>query len=269
FGSTCAAVAIALLVLLRENSTLFSRKWTERLFWISLIGMFLSQSRGAWVGFAVVFVLYYVVGVHRRKVIRTPKMARTAVILLLLGVMALGGLVLANRQTSTSSANPVTGLVITGEQKLLSAVNLSGSLSCDGCNTTSGRLRRWSKGIQEVMHESPAIGLGTDSYGLHNFRPSPFTWPYLVPAYIESLYVRTLFDTGVIGLLILLGFFVLLLRPRRELRNAPGDLAPIARALMFGGWTLFVAYGITDSTQLLWPWIMFGLIRAATFLAAR
>ena len=70
-------------------------------------------------------------------------------------------------------------------------------------------------------------------------------------------------------ILLLLLFLGLVLWPRREIQNSPGDLAPIARALTFGGLTLAVAYGVTDSTLLVWPWIMFGLIRAATWLAVR
>jgi len=269
FGSTCAAVAIALLVLMREHSTLFSKKWTERLFWISLGGMLVSQARGAWIGFGFIFILYYVVGVRRRRVVRVPKMLRTTAVVFLLGLMGLVGFYLTNTQNATSAPSPLNGLVTTVYQKVQSGLSLSGNASCDGCNTGAGRIRRWTKGIDEVTAQSPVIGLGTDSYGLRNFRPSPHTWPYLAPAYIESLYVRTFYDTGGLGLLLLLLFLGLVLWPRREIQNSPGDLAPIARALTFGGLTLAVAYGVTDSTLLVWPWIMFGLIRAATWLAVR
>jgi len=107
------------------------------------------------------------------------------------------------------------------------------------------------------------IGLGTYSYGQRNFRKSPFTAPYLAPAYLISFWVRTLYDTGILGVLLIVLFMLVAFWPRRELQESSGDLAPVARSLLFAAFVLAGAYMITDSTLLIWPWILFGLARAA------
>jgi hypothetical protein len=81
--------------------------------------------------------------------------------------------------------------------------------------------------------------------------------------------VRTFYDSGFLGLLLMLTFLTFVLWPRRELQTSPGDLAPLARGLVFGGLVLGAAYLVTDSTLLIWPWILFGLVRAAQVLAVR
>jgi O-antigen ligase/polysaccharide polymerase Wzy-like membrane protein len=260
FGSTCAAVAMALFVLLREQSTLFTRKWTLRLLWISLIGMFLGQGRGAWLGFFFVFGLYWVF--KRRKVVAIPRLARTAVVLILFSLLGVGGFFLSTSQSENATPSVINGVFITSADKFANILNTNSG-------TGAGRLRLWTKGTTEVMATSPLVGLGTYSYGQRNFRPSPYTAPYLVPGYLISLWVRTLYDTGILGTVLLALFMLLAFWPRPELQTSKGDLAVVARAMSFASVVLAASYLITDSTLLVWPWILFGLTRATISQAVR
>lgn len=260
FGSTCGAVAIAFFVLYREQSTLFSRKWTFRFMWISIVGMLLGQSRGPWLGFGAILVLYYVF--RRRRVVKPTRPVRTSALLIMVGLLGVGAFFVAGGQSQDASPNPLQAVFISLDDKLANIVNTSSG-------TGAGRLRLWDKGTSEILQQSPVIGLGTYSYGQRNFRPSPHTAPYLTPGYLISLWVRTLYDTGFLGLLLLAGFMLLAFWPSAELQHSRGDLAPIARGLSFASVSLAAAYLITDSTLLVWPWLMFGLTRAAITVAVK
>jgi hypothetical protein len=260
FGSTCAAVAMAFFILYREQSTLYSRKWTFRLMWISIIGMLIGQSRGPWLGFAAVLILYFVF--KRRRVVKVARPVRAAAVLLAAALLSLAALYLVNQSGESATPAPLYGVVLTFNDKVANILNTSSG-------TGAGRLRLWDKGTTEVIQKSPLIGLGTYSYGQRNFRPSPHTAPYLTPGYLISLWVRTLYDTGFLGLVLLASFMGLAFWPRKELQHSSGDLATVARALSFASMVLAASYLITDSTLLVWPWLLFGLARAAIVLAVK
>ena len=267
FGSTCAAVAIAFYVLMRDHSRLFSPKWTFRFFWISTVGMVLSQARGAWLAFVVVIVAYSLLGSRRHRRRAPAKMLRLAAVLVFAGLLGIGGMVLTEQSGSVSAPSPIAGVFISAGSKITNAFNFTGTASCGECNTTAARLRRLNKGFSEVMSTSPIIGLGTDSYGERNFRPSPYTFPYLAPGYIEVLYGRTIYDTGIVGIILLLAFIGTLMWPRRDILRGTGEIHRTARAILFAAISIAIAYGITDATFFMWPWILFGLTRAAVRLA--
>jgi hypothetical protein len=253
FGSTCAAVAMAFYILRREGSTLFSRKWTVRLLWCSFIGMLIAQGRGAWLGFGFVFLLYYVF--KKRRVVQVPRVVRTSVILLLVALLGFGAFFSLTAQTDNGTPGPLNAIAITTATKLSTIVDTS-------TGTGAGRVRLWTKGTSEVMATSPIWGLGTYSYGQRNFRPSPHTAPYLTPGYLISLWVRTLYDTGIVGVCLLALFMLFAFWPKKELQTSSGDLAPVSRAFVFASLVLAASYLITDSTLLIWPWLLFGMTRA-------
>jgi hypothetical protein len=251
---------MAFFILYREQSTLFSRKWCFRLMWISIIGMLVGQSRGPWLGFAAVMFLYYFF--KKRPVVKKARPVRTAVALMALTLVSVTVLFFVNQQGEDATPAPLYGVILTFNDKVANILNTSSG-------TGAGRLRLWDKGTSEVMGKSPLVGLGTYSYGQRNFRPSPHTAPYLTPGYLISLWVRTLYDTGFLGLFLLAGFMTMAFWPSKELQRSRGDLAPVARAFSFASILLAAAYFITDSTLLVWPWLLFGLTRAAIVLAVK
>lgn len=264
FGSVSGAAAISFLVLLRDGGhPLFGRRAVLVLgYWTCLVGMLISLSRGAWVGFAITRILISVVTEKRGR----ARLVRAGASLLLAGAAA--GCVL----WFTTSGQPPLERGSIGEvgAAVSSSVRTQAAQVLDfGSGTGAGRTREWRVAVDEVWHTSPLIGMGTKSFGQRHFHPSAATFPYLAPSYIESLYVRTFYDSGVIGLLLLLAFLGLVLFPTREVRRARGELGAVARSLILG-WVVFaIAFTATDAMFQMWPWIVLGVARAATLAVRR
>ena len=107
--------------------------------------------------------------------------------------------------------------------------------------------------------------MGTDSFGQRHidYRLNP-----PAPAYLGNLYFRTLYETGIVGVMLLVLFVVAIVWPAPALSRNRSDLAPVARSLAFGFLAMAVAYAATDGLLLAWPWVFIGVARAAGHLAA-
>lgn len=246
FGSSCAAGAMIFLALWREHNPVVSRRVALLGFWTNFLGMLLSLARGAWIGFVVVFALFLLLprrGIRRRGGIERIGMA------IIVGTIVIVGLGLI-AQVSPQGGNPLTALGPQSEEIL-------------NFETGTGRARseEWRIALGQ-FRSSPLLGLGTNSYGQRN--PGIKKDPYL-----GNLYIRTLYDTGIVGTAFLVAFLLAVLFPSRRLLTSPVPLAPVARALTFGWLILAVAYSATDSMLLIWPWISLALVRASRILADR
>jgi hypothetical protein len=156
----------------------------------------------------------------------------------------------------------VAALVVVGTRgsnSVVGQISEQGSIKISGLVEASGSVRQRANEdlvALDDLHRSPILGLGSGSFGERHI---DVTLDPPGPAYLGNLYVRTVYDTGALGLL-------LLLWPRRRLRQSRADLAPVAWALIFGSGTLAIAYAVTDGSLLVWPWFLLGLVRAATSL---
>ncbi|TMK84009.1 MAG: O-antigen ligase family protein [Actinobacteria bacterium] len=254
FGSFAAAAAVAFLVLLRERNPLFSRRFCVVGFWICFLAMLASLTRSAWIGFAIAAVAaVWLHGPRLRRMSRVPQIAMTS---LAVGALVVALLAFAGSTAGTILKNGV-GSTIT------QIVNF-------GSGTGADRVSEWRLALQDLPKD-PLIGLGTNSYGQRHLAPkkSPKLPLAQRVAYLGNLYVRTLYDTGILGFLLLLTFVVAILWPGLALRRAPGDLAPVARAFVFGYVVLAIAFAGTDASWQAWPWIFIGVARAASSLARR
>jgi O-antigen ligase len=257
YGSFTGAAGLAFFVLMRERNPVFSRRRASLAFWICMVGLVLSSTRGAWVGFIVAFVALLIFRrPHGRR--RSP-VAGVGIMAVLVAVLAAGAL--------WYTAQPPTTPVDT-------TVTSSGEISADAgtlldfsSGTGASRLSEWKTALND-FRRSPLIGLGTNSYGQRHLAVNA-TEENPLPGYLGNLYVRTLYDTGIIGFLFLAFFLLPVVRPRRALQTSRGDLAPIARAFLFGYLVLAVAFAATDASFQPWPWVFLGLARAAVALATR
>jgi O-antigen ligase len=247
YGSGSAAGAIAYLILMRNDNPLFSRRFSLFAFMVCFVAMVASYTRGAWIAFVVALIGTALF--KRRSSLRPRRPERVAVALFLVGVAVPAFLWFAGSPTSQSR------LVASLQDKANTILNFQ-----EG----SGRARasEWRIATSEAFTRSPWIGLGTNSYGQRHLEGGQ-------PAYLGNLYIRSVYDSGILGLLLLLGFLIPTLWPRRALRVSAGDLAPVARALVFMWGTLAVAFAGTDSMYLMWPWILLGVTRAGHTLARR
>lgn len=249
FGSTCAAAAIAFLVLWREGNPVVLPGAAALGFWITSAGTLLSLARGAWLGFAVGFVAVLLV---------SRRISRGVLQLLIAGALiaALGGAVLV------SFSSPDVAGVGTSAAGAVST-QASRSLSLSSTATGSHRLDEWRMSLEEVR-QAPILGLGTNSYGQRHFDQT-LSGPK--PAFVGNWFVRTLYDSGLVGLLLFLFFAGPIVWPGWSVRHGRGELAPVARALVLGCVVLAASYLATDSLFLVWPWVLLGLARAARVLS--
>jgi hypothetical protein len=257
YGSFTGAAALAFFVLMRERNPVFRRRFATLAFWICMVGLVLSSTRGAWVGFIIGFgALLFFRRPHGR---RASPVAGVGIMAVLVAVLAAGAL--------WYSAQPPTTSVDTGTGSSVALSTDAGTLLDFSSGTGASRLSEWRTALND-FRRSPLIGLGTNSYGQRHLAVNA-TDSNPVPGYLGNLYVRTLYDSGIIGFLFLAFFLLPVIRPRRALQTSRGDLAPIARAFLFGYLVLAVAFAATDASFQPWPWVFLGLARAAVALATR
>jgi hypothetical protein len=255
-GSIAGATAIAFLVLSREGNPLF-RGWVcTILFAVNLAALLVSLTRSAWIGFSVAAIAMLLMRRPPRMGFGA-RMARVAFICLMLGVGLTGILTQIATNGPASAANPI--------------VSRGSELTNFSTGTGAHRLTEWQIAIAEALPRSPLIGLGTNSYGQRNAALTSSTQPGAtpVPGYVGNLYVRTLYDSGLIGFGLLVAFYFFLLRPGGLLRRSEGDLAPVALAVVFGYWVIAIGFAATDASFTILPWIWLGVIRAAKAFADR
>ncbi|HJP66047.1 MAG TPA: O-antigen ligase family protein, partial [Actinomycetota bacterium] len=240
FASTSAVGAIAFYVLWRERNPIFSPRISGIAFWICSAAMFVGLARGAWLGFGLAFLAVMIVPrTIRQRIAGVERVGIMLILAVLLGVGA--AYVIGSSDQLTSAFDSV-------QTKMGDLVNINTATGVARLGETNQVLDDWK------THK--LFGLGTGSYNqLH---------PLLNQTnYIGDIYLRALYETGLLGVTFLIGFLVWLFWPNKALLFNVGDLGPIARALTFGGAVLTVAYAATDATLLIWPWILFALVRAA------
>lgn len=253
-GSTEGGGAMAFLILIREDNPIFTRGRAWLGFWLCLGAMLASLSRGALVGFLAAWVVALVL---RRRPDRGPaiRLWRIMPTLSLVMVAALGVLVL--------SALPTVNLAKTPIGFVQSEVSKKASDIFSSRGTASARLQEDLLALKQ-SENTLLLGKGTNSFGQRNL--SYVTDPPQ-PAYIGNLYIRTLYDSGVVGLVLLLLFMLSVAWPSRFLQFTESEFAPVARAFIFAYAAMAVAYASTDASFEVWPWIIAGLAVAARRLA--
>ena len=105
----------------------------------------------------------------------------------------------------------------------------------------------------------PLIGLGTSSFQLLYTDEDDFGEG---PAWLGSLFVRIVHDTGLVGLVVYFWFLSHLARRSwRILRSPTRSETDIAvGALSAGVIVMLMAYQLTDASTLAFTWIHFGML---------
>jgi hypothetical protein len=246
FASTCALGAIAFYVLWREWNPLFSRRLSAFGIGACGVAMLLGLARGAWLGCALAFLALMILPRPPGRRIRGAE--RVGFTLMLVALLGIGASYLVG--SSGGDVSAFQGI----QEKAANLVNLGTGTGLARLGETQTALTDWKK--------SPLFGLGSGSYDQRH--------PQKVRTnYIGNIYLRALYETGLVGAFLLVVFLLLLFWPNRALLFSTSELAPVVRALTFGGAVLTVAYAATDSTLLVWPWILFGLVRAARAMLDR
>jgi hypothetical protein len=122
----------------------------------------------------------------------------------------------------------------------------------------TGRLAVAKLAIQGWL-KRPIFGNGTGSY--------LFIFGAMVGGWIGNLPLHVLFDTGIVGLLLLLVALVAAGRPAIRALRSPAVAWETTHYVLFGlvaaGVALIVTYEFTDGTWLGFTWVFFGMLVAA------
>ncbi len=248
FGSHSAAWALVLLMILLVAGN-WRRPTVRQVLLLGglsclLLGLFLSLSRAAWLMFAAGLVLVW--AFHRRN-----------------------SWVQANRFLLAATLAPFVIFLVLSIAPFLPAswpfVNrLQSFLHLGADPTFSARLEDWTLAIGDWLRQ-PLTGWGPGSfaafYGALRYRP----------AWIGSLSVRLLQETGLLGALAFITYLLALLLPAFKLSgrlNVPRDRAALLGLVIAYIALLSIAYQSTDGIWLAASWIHAGLIAAGTRVLA-
>jgi len=120
--------------------------------------------------------------------------------------------------------------------------------------TVQGRLLTARLAIAD-WRKSPLLGRGTASFG------QVYTDSSHQPAWISNIELRALHDTGLIGLFMFSGFAIGL--TATGLARRSGSAGNVRNALVIAVLVLWFAAQGTEPFQLMWPWILLGLLATA------
>jgi hypothetical protein len=129
---------------------------------------------------------------------------------------------------------------------------------------TLTRIVQVSSAFEEVL-KHPMLGGGTSSFQL------AFDWQSLGEewedqGWIGNTEMRVLHDTGIVGLVIFIGFLVSLFRrSKRVLKLKPN---PMLVALLASALVYCISFQATEGTLLAFPWVHLGLIGCAVVLVS-
>lgn len=218
-----SALGIWTFLALSVSSVSWRTRWVTVV--LSLSAIALTLTRAVLVGLAGGLLIWALFGVgsDRRRVLKT---------LFVAALLAVSFIVLAPAQSSP---------FISKTQNILDFKDGNGAL----------RVREWTTAVADLQGIDWLIGLGTNSFGQRHRDPTRPLEPR--PAYLGNLPLQVLYDTGLIGVL-LLGSGVLLLLPvdRRKLARACGLIvlfmasAIATSPFWFGSSWLLIALGVMD-----------------------
>jgi hypothetical protein len=122
--------------------------------------------------------------------------------------------------------------------------------------TVQLRISQAKLALQDWL-KSPWLGRGAGSFGQRYADTSHH------PAWISNILLRVLHDTGILGLLVMLGYVIgLLLLLLRMARREPGARGRYAALLLPPFIVLWLSAQATEPFQLMWPWLLLGIIAA-------
>lgn len=130
------------------------------------------------------------------------------------------------------------------------STSLSQKLVNYGDQTAAARFSSWEVAIGDLSGPGWLFGLGTNSYGQRHLEPTLL--PAHVPAYLGNLPLQTLYDSGLLGLGLLVAAGLLLVTKGRRTRRLAVMITFLAISsatspFFFGNWWLFIALALAQA----------------------
>lgn len=181
-------------------------------------------------------------------------LTRAALLGLLIGIVVWQVLLPASRARRRAMARLLV-LVLIAVAAVLSIPSLEplrtriGQLTDLGSSTGVSRVENWRTAVDDLSLSNIVTGLGTNSFGQRHLEP---TLPHdPTPAYLGNLPLQVLYDSGVVGVLLLGAAFVTALpKPRRSRARSLGLFAVFlvsslaTSSLWFATTWIFLARGV-------------------------
>lgn len=131
--------------------------------------------------------------------------------------------------------------------------------------TTITRYIVMAAALQDIPAH-PLLGSGTASFQLS------FDWAKYVPewtnipTWVGNVVVRIVHDTGLIGLVLILGFLVSIWRQVRQNLRRRTDETPILLGLWAGTLLYCISFEATDGSMLAFTWVHLGFLASTAIL---
>ncbi len=209
------------LVLLGDYVNRHRGPWYTFALLIVVLGVGVSMTRTVWMALIVSIILFAVLA---RRARRSAPLGR--IVLAIPAVVLLGLIV--------GSATPLAG-------RLMGLLDLQSS-------SASGRFVWFGVALQE-WRSHPILGNGTGSFNYNAVPGQPHPW-------LPNLFLLTLHDTGVIGLLALLAAIVIFYRTTLRGIRPENDQALLVAGATAGFTGLLLAFQMTSGFWFAYPWIV-------------
>lgn len=262
-GSYLAAASLVFLSAMHSPVYVRPRLWLTVGLVLTSCGLILSMARGAWLGFACALV-FALVFIGKRRVL-----SRLAVVALLCALLIalLVGATLRTPTMPTASVTQPTGIPESENKSPVAPANpilgrLQSVLRLGTDASTFWRARLYAMALD---HWRERFVLG---WGPGGFRQAFPVIETVDPEniWIASLFVRSLHDTGVLGLGLLVAFIATLAASAWKAWKSATE--PVVRlclsSMLTCGVAFLVSFQVTDAVLLGYPWIYAGILAAGT-----
>jgi O-antigen ligase len=194
------------------------------------VGLLVSWSRGAWLGFAAAFATMLLFAPRRRWL----GVALVAVVVVGLWLSILSGL----------APDALVARISDFAQDLTGFEDVRGRAISDENYAVVERLAHWQAAIS-MANESPWLGVGFGNYEIVYPRHALVNWP-LALGHAHNYYLNLLAETGIVGLAAyLIAWAVILALTLRALRQTTGLQRGIALGLL-GAWAHLAVHSFFD-----------------------
>ncbi len=234
FGAFLVSIALIIFNLLLSKEYTKFKVWLWGGFFLSFLGVIASFTRSAWM--ILVAFLFISLLISIKFFLKRPSLLVSLVIFISIFAIFLN--------TSFLGASIIEDL---------------GRTYFSDYSTVTFRLIRINLALNE-WKTSPLLGLGTNSFGQRYYDPSQKN----APDYLGTLFGQNLYDTGIVGLGLILALIFLQVKKGVKFLKLSSDpkYKVLMKGLLIGFLALIVMYQSTSAFWFGFNWIYLGLMSA-------
>jgi putative inorganic carbon (hco3(-)) transporter len=198
---------------------------------LTAAGVYISYSRGAWLGFTASLAVL---------VVAYPRRLWQSATLLIVGVSAAGGLWFAGFVPTSIEARLLS---ITAE--IFNVTDVRGVDITPANYAIVERLAHWQAAIR-MVEANPWLGVGAGNYEVAYAQYRLMNWGEAL-GHAHNYYLNVLAETGIVGALMYLAMWVGIFVVTWQARAHPDTLARSVVVGLLGTWTYLMVHSLTDN----------------------